>query len=346
MNKPSVSICIITKNEEKHIGECLKAIMKAASDVEIVVVDTGSTDKTVEIAKEYTDKVFFFDWCDDFSKAKNFAADKASCDYIVSIDADEYIEKIDLKEIAEFLSKHPNATGNIKLANLMNTDEGVLKYFIEVTRVYDRRHVHFEDRIHEQLKRLDKKKTEVALLNIEATHVGYLISGEELLLKNKRNIKLLEKELADNQDDPYLLFQLGQSLLSIGEAEKAFNAYSKALDLNPPLDAPYVEPLILGFGDASLSAEKFKEALRLEEYYDEMNHIGDYMYTLGKAYLINERGEDALMAFKLATMAKKVYLEGMNNYYPLNALSVVYENIGEEKLSKQYEQEALKHKKG
>jgi glycosyltransferase involved in cell wall biosynthesis len=319
---------------------------KAAPDAEIVVVDTGSTDKTVEIAKEYTDKVFFFEWCDDFSKAKNFAADKASCDYIVSIDADEYIEKIDLNQIVDFLTKHPNATGSIRLANLMNTDEGVSKYFIEVTRIYDRRHVHFEDRIHEQLKRLDKKKSEVALLDVEATHVGYLISGEELLLKNKRNIKLLEKELTDNPNDPYLLFQLGQSLLSIGEAEKAFNAYSKALDQNPPLDAPYVEPLILGFGDASLAAEKFKEALRLEEYYDEMSHIGDYMYTLGRAYLINERGEDALMAFKLATTAKKVYLQGMNDYYPLYALSVVYENFGETELSKQYEQEALKYKRG
>ena len=92
MNKPQISICIITKNEEKHIDECLKALKKF--DVEVVVADTGSTDKTVEIAKKYTDKVFYFEWCDDFSKAKNFVAEKASNDYIVSIDADEYIEKL------------------------------------------------------------------------------------------------------------------------------------------------------------------------------------------------------------------------------------------------------------
>ncbi len=343
MNTPKISICIITKNEEKHIENCLKALEPL--NQEVVVLDTGSDDKTVEIAKKYTDKVFHFDWCDDFSKAKNFAAEKATSDYIVSIDADEYIDKLDVDQIVWFLSEHPNAVGNIKLTNLLNSDNGVVKNFIEVSRIYDRRHVHFEERIHEQLKRLDKKKSEMATLNVEATHVGYLLSNEELKEKNKRNITLLEKELKDTPDNPYILFQLGQSYMAIGEAKKAYKAYKKALDQNPPLDAPYVEPLVLGYGDASLEAEKFNEALRLEDYYDSMNHIGDYMYTLGKAYLINERGEEAIMAFKIATTAKKVYMEGMDNYYPLNALSVVYTNIGDEKTGKMYEKEASKYVK-
>ncbi len=343
MNKPAISICIITKNEEKHIENCLKALEPYGQ--EVVVADTGSTDNTVSLAKKYTDKVFHFDWCDDFSKAKNFVAEKATCNYIVSLDADEYIDKLDVLQIVSFLDEHPNAVGNIKLTNLLNSENGVVKNFIEVSRIYDRRHVHFEDRIHEQLRRLDKKKSEMATLNVEATHVGYLISEEETKEKNKRNITLLKKELDSEPDNPYILFQLGQSYLAIGEDEKAFESYSKALDQNPPLDAPYVEPLIIGYGDASLAAEKFKEALRLEEYYDSMNHIGDYMYTLGKAYLINERGEDAIMAFKIATTATKVYMEGMDNYYPLNALSVVYTNIGDEKTGKMYEREANKYVK-
>ena len=337
-----ISICIIVKNEEKHIENCLEALKKYGQ--EIVVVDTGSTDKTVEISKKYTDKVLYFKWCDDFSKAKNFAAENASNDYILSLDADEYMDELDVNQIETFLKEHPNAVGNIRLTNLLNSNGGVVKNFIEVSRIYDRRHVHFEERIHEQLKRLDKKKSEMVTLNVTATHVGYLLSEEETKEKNKRNISLLEKELKEDPDNPYILFQLGQSYAAIGESLKAFKSYSKALDQNPPLDAPYVEPLIIGYGDAALDAEKFKEALRLENYYDEMNHIGDYMYTLGMAYLSNERGEDAIMAFKIATTAKKVYMEGMNNYYPLNALSVVYTNIGDEKTGMAYENEAKKYR--
>ena len=77
----TLSCCFIVKDEEKVLERILKVASEFAD--EIVVVDTGSDDSTVEIAKKYTDKVFYFPWQDDFSKARNFAFSKASCEYLM-----------------------------------------------------------------------------------------------------------------------------------------------------------------------------------------------------------------------------------------------------------------------
>lgn len=87
----TISLCMIVKNEEKVLARCLNSI-KDLMD-EIIIVDTGSTDRTREIAAKYTDKVYDFVWVNDFSAARNFAFSKASCDYIYSADADEVIDE-------------------------------------------------------------------------------------------------------------------------------------------------------------------------------------------------------------------------------------------------------------
>lgn len=86
----TISLCMIVKNEEKILRRCLDSL-KGIYD-EAIIVDTGSTDSTKEIAGDYTDKVYDFEWVDDFSKARNFAMSKASCDYIYMADADEVLD--------------------------------------------------------------------------------------------------------------------------------------------------------------------------------------------------------------------------------------------------------------
>lgn len=86
----SVSMCMIVKNEQSILKRCLDSY--AGIYDELIIVDTGSTDNTKEIAAQYTDKVYDFAWCDDFAAARNFAFSKASCDYILSVDADEELD--------------------------------------------------------------------------------------------------------------------------------------------------------------------------------------------------------------------------------------------------------------
>ena len=89
---------MIVKNEEKNLGRCLECLKKLMD--EMIIVDTGSTDRTKEIAARYGAKVYDFEWIDDFAAARNYAFSKATCDYIYSADADEVIDEDNVKELA------------------------------------------------------------------------------------------------------------------------------------------------------------------------------------------------------------------------------------------------------
>lgn len=94
-----ISLCMIVKNEERVLARCLNSALRAVD--EIITVDTGSTDKTKEIAARYSDKVFDFEWCDDFSAARNFAFSKAERDYILWLDADDVLLPPDLEKLID-----------------------------------------------------------------------------------------------------------------------------------------------------------------------------------------------------------------------------------------------------
>lgn len=93
----SLSLCMIVKNEEDVLERILLQAKRFAD--EIIIVDTGSTDSTIEIAKRHTDKVFEFKWENDFSKARNFAFSLGSCDYLMWLDADDYITDANVEKI-------------------------------------------------------------------------------------------------------------------------------------------------------------------------------------------------------------------------------------------------------
>lgn len=111
----SISLCMIVKNEEKVLARCLESVKNIVD--EVIIVDTGSCDKTKEIALNYTDKVFDFKWCDDFSKARNFSFSKATKEYIMWLDADDVILKEDKKRLI-----------NLKHTLNKDTDIVMLKY--------------------------------------------------------------------------------------------------------------------------------------------------------------------------------------------------------------------------
>jgi glycosyltransferase involved in cell wall biosynthesis len=94
VKRQTISLCMIVKNEEAILGRCLSCIKDYVD--EIVIVDTGSTDHTVKIAKNFTDKVYHFKWCDDFSAARNFSLSKASKKWVLTLDADEFLNKPEL----------------------------------------------------------------------------------------------------------------------------------------------------------------------------------------------------------------------------------------------------------
>ena len=101
--KGTISLCMIVKNEEKNIGSCLDSISPLVD--EMIVVDTGSTDRTKDIARAFGAKVYDFGWTDNFSEARNFSLSKASGDWILVLDADEVIAPFDQKVLKHLLSR-------------------------------------------------------------------------------------------------------------------------------------------------------------------------------------------------------------------------------------------------
>lgn len=98
----NISLCMIVKNESAILRRCLDSYKPVAD--EIIIIDTGSTDNTKEIASEYTDKIYDYVWEDDFAKARNFAFSKATCDYIFSADADEMLDKANQSALLQLKS--------------------------------------------------------------------------------------------------------------------------------------------------------------------------------------------------------------------------------------------------
>lgn len=99
----SLSVCLIVRDEEAVIARCLNCVLKFAD--EIIVVDTGSTDNTVREAEKFTNEIYFFKWCGDFAAARNFSLEKATCDYVMWLDADDVITDENCKKISELVEK-------------------------------------------------------------------------------------------------------------------------------------------------------------------------------------------------------------------------------------------------
>jgi glycosyltransferase involved in cell wall biosynthesis len=98
----TLSLCMIVKDEEEYLAQCLDSVHHLVD--EIVIVDTGSKDRTVEIVKRFTEKVYFFEWTNDFSEARNFSIEKATKEWILVLDADEFMSKEDLVKVKEIIS--------------------------------------------------------------------------------------------------------------------------------------------------------------------------------------------------------------------------------------------------
>ena len=184
-----VSICIIMKNEEKHLEQCLSSIQKhlPQNSYELILVDTGSTDNTMHIASRYTNQLYHFQWCNDFSAARNYSLQCATHDWVLVLDCDEFIENLDITCFDQMIQQYPHGIGMISLQNHY-TQAGIDRiYTDEAERFFNRRFFHYEGRIHEQVRPIAlNQKVKRISLPITATHSGYAGTPEELTAKAYR----------------------------------------------------------------------------------------------------------------------------------------------------------------
>ncbi len=335
-----LTVCIITKNERERLKKCLKALR--GQDVEIVVVDTGSTDGTKEMVSDHTDRIFDFVWQDDFSLARNFAASKASHDMIMMLDSDEYVEEMNLNALAKAAEGHTGMVGRIRRINLLDRDGEQQEISEYISRIYDRRYYHYEGRIHEQVVPIgaaaeeNSKEHRAYQTGVVVRHDGYCGSEAELKAKVERNITLLEWEMEEKGEDPYLCYQLGKSYYVAKDYTATVAAFDRALsqDLNPKLE--YVIDMVQAYGYSLLKSGQTARALSLEGIYEEFGDTADFRFLMGLIYMNNGLFERAVEAFLDAAKVKEAYTKGANSFLAYYNAGVICECLEDYERARQY----------
>jgi len=220
---PGISICMIVKNEEKHLPKCLESVRGLGA--ELIIVDTGSTDRTVEIARNYGARVFYFPWNNSFSDARNESLKHATKEWIIWLDADDLLPETEHEKIR-------------KLAH-QKTDRGF--HFILRNRGFDDSRcfqlrmfpncpdIRFEGAVHEQvasaLKRLHMpfQNTDITLI-----HTGY--ATEEIVReKKKKYLKMMEAWLTEHPNDCLIQYQFALTNHTMDYHEKAVQEFERFL---------------------------------------------------------------------------------------------------------------------
>ena len=328
-----ISVCMIAKNEEKHIEKCLAAIRSHATEaveLEIVLVDTGSTDRTKEIAARYADQVLDFVWVNDFSAARNYSISHASHDYVLILDCDEIIISLDWNGIYESIENHPCDVGLIARANHYISNQTDTVYQDRVERLFHRKQYHYESPVHEQVTHNQTGMNYASYhLPLLTDHAGYLGTSGELREKVNRNNTLLFQELEKDKKNPYLYFQIGQSYNMIYDYENSYKYYHQALayDVDPAQE--WVQMMIIAYANALLHTGREADALQLEAIYDAFAGTADFLCVMGRIYLANGQYIKAMMEFVKAIHCPVARENGTNSFIPTYNIGLINEMMGD-----------------
>jgi glycosyltransferase involved in cell wall biosynthesis len=260
-----ISACLIVKNEEENLQRCLESIKELVD--EIVIVDTGSTDKTIEIAERYTDKLYIHPWQNDFSLHRNQSISYATGDWILIIDADEELStNLTKDDIKELISKASDETDSISfLMEDIQNDKVVMNCV--TSRIFRNGKIRYNGRVHNQPS-VDGKTAITTAIKIK--HYGYDLSPERMQQKFERTLSLLLKQYENNENEHvefYLCQLYGQNGMQ-EESQKWGELYYKKRDLtNIDFNTTIYFTLIKSYidtGNMQRAWEIIQDALKLD----------------------------------------------------------------------------------
>jgi len=308
-----LTIGMIVKNEEATLEKCLHSLRPLLDAVpsELIITDTGSTDHTVKIAEKYTDHIIHFEWCDDFSAARNTGLKAARGEWFMTIDADEWFE--DVTEIIDFFKSGECAnygTCSYKVRDYMDPAGKTYEDF-HATRIHKRYPgMLFINRVHEGIAKLDPIK----YFDSYAHHFGYAHkSREDLLNKSQRNTKLLKKMLDENPNDIRALLLLAKEDMGVGDIEKSIENNRKGLGIeqiypNRALKISLQHDILRGY----MYSKAYQKVLdTLEEFLapekgEEIDYLDFYFWSEEAAFQLGQ--------YKKAIEMSRKYLDIYQKY--------------------------------
>lgn len=260
-----VSLCMIVKNEEKYLPQCLNSVKDLVD--EIIIVDTGSTDKTVEIAEGFGAKIYHFQWTNSFSQARNESLKYATKDWILIMDADDEFCSED-KENFKQLINSPLEDNSLYFFETLNyCGNTITSNNISVNlnpRLLKNNHGFcYEGKVHNQLVNSKFIINDVNY-SIAIYHYGYLDENIKTKDKRNRNITLLDEQLKKNPDDNYANFNLGNEYFALGDMKKSLIYYYKSYDnFNPNTGFGFI--LLARIVIANYNLGDYDKALQISE---------------------------------------------------------------------------------
>ena len=215
----SISLCMIVKNEEGSIGRCLESIYQLVDEINII--DTGSNDQTKKIASKYTDRIYDFEWVHDFSKARNYAFEKATKDYILWLDADDVFLEEDQQKLLALKLNLESSVDSVTMKYILATDEyGNVTSSLRRNRLVKRRNgFRWIGAVHEYLEVWGNiMNSEVAVTHKSIHH------------DSDRNLKIYEKKLLTGEEfSPRDLYYFANELKDHRQFKRAIEFYEKFL---------------------------------------------------------------------------------------------------------------------
>ncbi len=324
----SISLCMITKNEEVFLEQCLNSISSLVD--EIIVVDTGSLDKTKDIARKFTNKIYDFKWCDDFSTARNKSLEYATGDWILILDADEVLSENDFAEIRDIIQsadqnkvvgfslQQRNYTNNQICAGWKSSRNESYKeskiasgyWEAPIIRLFKNiSEVHYQGVVHESVYNSLFDLGSIERLEIPIHHYGHL--DENKLARKGKNYEQMGQKKIEIEKDFSAYFELGRQLVANKKLDEAVIAFQESI---------------------RLKSDFFQSHFMLGSTYLLKNELDKSLSALRKAESINNEFPSLYNNLGIIYSKKKEYQEAMVYFrrsLDLNPTgAVAYKNIG------------------
>lgn len=242
-----LSVCMIVKDEEALLSRCLNSVSGIAD--EIIIVDTGSTDRTKQIAADYNAKIYEYTWINDFAAARNESLRHATGKWILVLDADEYLGIDDREKWGQFVKQEPKAQIAYTLTVVNFTGDKDHPDEITtapVTRLFPNfKGIYFERPIHEQLTRGSKRNLFYEKISLSIYHTGYQIERVTDKSKHERNMQIFNEMKKKNKLSEYDWFTLANQYRYGKEDEEALRCYERALKVASS-EEPWYPHCLLG----------------------------------------------------------------------------------------------------
>ncbi|MGO4540134.1 glycosyltransferase [Paenibacillus sp. 2TAB19] len=343
MNDRLLSLCMIVRDEEKRLGRCLDSVQHAVD--EIIIVDTGSSDRTIEIARSYGAKVLRREWTESFADARNESIREASGQWILWMDADEVLREGDGEKLRMYVQQSEEDVLLLELFNYYGdgeADESQV-YMLAHHRLFrNRRGFSFVHAIHEQLtsEEVVLSQSELKLLPIRVYHFGYLEEVAAEKRKFERNMKLLQKEKASNSDNLWMDYHIAGEYYRVGQYKDAFRHTNAAIlrflaggKLPPSVFYHMKYAILTATGSYSGAWPGIEKAIALYPEYVDLHFYKGVILYMGKRYA--EALETFRHCLKLGDSCNlHLNKRGAGSFYSQYYIGRCYEEMGAEELAR------------